>query len=102
MFNIFKWFWSYNLPRWSILLIDVGICAFSLGLSFFIRFYFEKDSMSPQDRANIPFDFAIVLGIRLISFIISKTYKGVVRYTSSKDATRIFVVVILGTIFISL
>jgi FlaA1/EpsC-like NDP-sugar epimerase len=102
MFNIFKWFWSYNLPRWSILLIDVGICAFSLGLSFFIRFYFEKDSMSPQDRSNIPFDFAIVLGIRLISFIVSKTYKGVVRYTSSKDATRIFVVVILGTIVISL
>lgn len=102
MFNIFKWFWSYNLPRWFILLIDVGICAFSLGLSFFIRFYFEKDSMAPLDKENIPYDFAIVLGIRLISFIISKTHKGVVRYTSSKDATRIFLVVIIGTVVISL
>ncbi len=102
MFNIFKWFWSYNLPRWFILLIDVGICAFSLGLSFFIRFYFEKDSMALIDKENMPYDFAIVLGIRLISFIVSKTYKGVVRYTSSKDATRIFIVVISGTIVISL
>lgn len=58
--------------------------------------------MSPLDRTNVPYDFAIVLGIRLISFVISKTYKGVVRYTSSKDATRIFIVVIFGTLAISL
>jgi FlaA1/EpsC-like NDP-sugar epimerase len=100
MLNLFRLFWQYNLPRWSILILDTLICAFALGLSFFIRFYFEPDRMSPEDKLNLPYDFAIVLGVRFISFFISKTYKGVVRYTSSRDTMRIFAVVIIGSIFI--
>lgn len=100
MFRLFRLFWDYNLPRWSILIIDTVICAFALGLAFLIRFYFDNDNMSEVDRKNVPIDFAIVLLVRLISFFISKTYKGVVRYTSSRDAMRIFAVVIAGSIFI--
>lgn len=100
MYNLFKLFWQYNLPRWSILFIDTLICAFALSLSFFIRFYFEKDSMSAEDKNNLPYDFVIVLGVRFISFFLSKTYKGVVRYTSSKDTLRIFAVVLIGSFLI--
>ena len=100
MHKIFRLFWQYNLPRWSILFIDTFICAFALSLSFFIRFYFESDSMSIEDKSNLPYDFLIVLGVRFISFYISKTYKGVVRYTSSRDTMRIFAVVIGGSIFV--
>jgi len=100
MFKLFGLFWKYNLPRWSILIIDTFICAFALSLSFFIRFYFEKDAMSIEDKQNLPYDFIIVLGVRFISFFISKTYKGVVRYTSSRDTMRIFAVVIIGSAII--
>ncbi len=96
MYRLFKLFWQYNLPRWSILFIDTFVCAFALSLAFFIRFYFDS-IMSVIDKENLPFDFLIVLSIRFISFFISKTYKGVVRYTSTRDTTRIFLVILAGS-----
>ena len=100
MNRLFKLFWQYNLPRWSILFIDTFICAFALSLAFVLRFDF--DSIPQTDARNLPFDFIIVLGIRFISFAISKTYKGVVRYTSSKDTIRIFSVILSGSAFLFL
>jgi FlaA1/EpsC-like NDP-sugar epimerase len=100
MFNIFKWFWSYNLPRWSILVIDTVICAISLTLAVLLRFNFAD--IPEVDRKNLPMDYAVVLIVRFITFLTSKTFKGVVRYTSSKDATRIFAVVILGSFLVFL
>lgn len=97
MHRIFKLFWKYNLPRWSILIIDTFICAVALGFAFLIRFYFDS-VMPAEDRRNLPYDFAIVLAIRFVSFFISRTYKGVVRYTSSRDTARIFIVVLLGSL----
>ncbi len=99
MNKLFKLFWQYNLPRWSILIIDTLVCAFALSLTFFIRFYFDLN-MSPDDKKYLPYDFIIVLGVRFISFFISKTYKGVIRYTSSRDTTRIFIVIISGSLLI--
>ncbi len=98
MFNIFKLFWSYNLPRWSILIIDTIICAFSLTIAFAIKFDFN--AIPPTDAKNLPYDFAIVLTVRFISFALSKTYKGVVRYTSSRDSARIFVIILAGSFLI--
>jgi FlaA1/EpsC-like NDP-sugar epimerase len=99
MNKLLKLFWQYNLPRWSILFIDTLICAFALSLTFFIRFYFDEN-MSPDDKKYLPYDFTIVLSVRFISFVISKTYKGVVRYTSSKDTTRISIVIVSGSLFV--
>lgn len=98
MYGLFKLFWQYNLPRWSILIIDSLICAFALGLAFVLRFDF--DSIPVNDARNLPYDFAVVLSIRLLSFAISKTYKGVVRYTSSRDTIRIFAVVLAGSVLV--
>jgi FlaA1/EpsC-like NDP-sugar epimerase len=100
MHKLFRLFWQYNLPRWSILIIDTLVCAFALSLAFVIKFDFN--TIPETDAKNLPIDFAIVLGIRFISFAISKTYKGVVRYTSSKDTTRIFLVIFCGTLLIFL
>ncbi|MBK6523631.1 MAG: hypothetical protein IPG08_15680 [Sphingobacteriaceae bacterium] len=71
MFNIFKLFWSYNLPRWSILIIDTIICAFSLTLAVLLRFNF--DDIPSVDKSNLPLDYAVVLIICFITFFISKT-----------------------------
>ncbi|MDO8999614.1 MAG: nucleoside-diphosphate sugar epimerase/dehydratase [Bacteroidota bacterium] len=56
--------------------------------------------MSSIDKENLPFDFLIVLSIRFISFFISKTYKGVVRYTSTRDTIRIFLVILAGSLLL--
>jgi FlaA1/EpsC-like NDP-sugar epimerase len=99
MYSVFKLFWQYNLPRWSILIIDTLICAFALSLAFVLRFDFS--SIPQNDARNLPYDFLVVLGIRMISFAVSKTYKGVVRYTSSRDTIRIFSVVLTGSVIVS-
>lgn len=98
MYGLFKLFWQHNLPRWSILIIDTLICAFALSLAFVLRFDF--DSIPVNDARNLPYDFLVVLGIRAISFAISKTYKGVVRYTSTRDTIRIFAVVLSGSVLV--
>lgn len=96
MHNILNFFWKYNLPRWSILFIDLLICTFSLTLAFFLRFNFK--SIPQNELDNFPIAYAVVLIVRTLAFIFSKTYKGVVRYTGAKDATRIFFVVILSSL----
>ncbi len=95
MARLFSLFWKYNLPRWSILIIDLIICAFSLTLAFFLRFNFKD--IPAEDLKNLPYDYLILLSIRSVSFFVSKTYKGVVRYTGSRDSMRIFGVVLLGS-----
>ena len=98
MHKILEYFWKYNLPRWSILIIDLFICAFSLTLAFFLRFNFKSIPQSELD--NFPIVYTVVLSARLLAFIISKTYKGVVRYTGARDATRIFVIILLSSFFL--
>lgn len=95
MYKLLEYFWKYNLPRWSILWIDLTICTFSLTLAFFLRFNFK--SIPINELENFPLVYTVVLTVRLIAFFISKTYKGVVRYTGSKDATRIFLVILFSS-----
>jgi hypothetical protein len=64
------------MPRWSILFIDTFICAFALTLAFLLRFNFEN--IPEVDAANFFKDYVVLLSVRFISFLISKTYKGVV------------------------
>src|ERR1700740_1748353 len=98
MHRILEFFWKYNLPRWSILIIDLIICAFSLTLAFFLRFNFK--SIPANELANFPIVYSVVLLVRFIAFFVSKTYKGVVRYTGAKDATRIFLIVLARSAFL--
>ena len=96
MYRLLQFFWKKNIPRWTILLIDLLICAFSITLALFLRFNFAQ--IGEPEKSNLPKIFALVLAVRLISFLFSKTYRGVVRYTGAKDASRIFIVIISGSI----
>ena len=84
-----------NMPRWIIFFIDMGICLFSLILAYLVRFNF---SIPRVEIDAFPLVFGMVLGVRAISFYISKTYQGIVKYTSSKDAQRIFIVISIGSL----
>ncbi|HEY4800523.1 MAG TPA: hypothetical protein VII99_15695, partial [Bacteroidia bacterium] len=84
-------------PRWIIFLIDLLICLFSLVLAYFLRFNFA--AIPPTEVITFPVVFPFVIGIRALSFLLSRTYKGIIRYTSSQDAQRIFIVTTMGSIF---
>ena len=89
-----------NMPRWIIFFIDLGICLSSLILAYLVRFNF---SIPRIEIINFRFVFPCILGVRAISFYFSKTYQGIVKFTSSKDAQRIFIVLSIDTvIFVSI
>lgn len=83
------------MPRWVIFFIDLGICLFSLVLAYLARFNFAIPAIEIK---AIPLVAGFVLSVRAISFFISKTYQGIVKFTGSEDARRIFIVVTLGSI----
>lgn len=85
----------HNMPRWVIFFIDIGICMFSLVLAYLVRFNFSIPQLAIDE---FPVVFALVLGIRAISFYISKIYQGIVKHTGSRDAQRIFIVVTSGSL----
>jgi FlaA1/EpsC-like NDP-sugar epimerase len=83
-----------NTPRWIVFLIDLIICLFSIFLAYLLRFNFN---IPVVDRMDMPYIISYIMLIRTISFIIGKTYAGIIRYTSSKDAQRISVVISIGS-----
>jgi FlaA1/EpsC-like NDP-sugar epimerase len=86
---------SRNTPRWIIFTIDLSICLISLVLSYLIRFEFSP----PYNEIKIALAFLpLFLGVRILSFVIGKTYSGIIRFTSTQDAQRIFLVVTVGSV----
>lgn len=86
-----------NTPRWIIFLIDVGFCVLSLLLAYLLRFNF---SIPLRYYETFVYVFPIVIGVRAVTFILFRTYSGIVRYTSTNDARRIFTVITLGTLLL--
>ncbi len=88
-----------NTPRSLIFIIDIFICIFSIFIAYLLRFNFQIPEI---DRNDMPFVIGYIILIRAISFIFGKTYAGIIRYTSSKDAQRIFVVISIGSIVLGI
>lgn len=83
-------FFPHSTPRWMIFLMDLLICMFSLILAYLLRFNFAAIPQSELETFTLVFPYVIV--IRAISNYLTKTHRGIIRYTSTKDAQRIFTV----------
>lgn len=83
-----------HTPRWIVFLIDLVICLFSITFSFFVRFEF---SISEEYRIILKSIIPLVLFVRAVHFLSFRTFAGLIRYTSTKDAERIFVVTSVST-----
>ena len=78
-------------PRWLILSIDLIITVFSLLLAYYLRFNFKILQIEQEDLSPV---LAFVLSVRLIIFLLTKSYAGIIRYTGSKDTERIILVIL--------
>jgi FlaA1/EpsC-like NDP-sugar epimerase len=85
---------SYT-PRWIVFLIDLFICAISISAAFLLRFNFDLPEMYYE---RLGFIIPFVLFFRSITFLIFKTYAGIIRYSGAKDTERIFIVAITGSL----
>jgi FlaA1/EpsC-like NDP-sugar epimerase len=83
-----------HAPRWIILLLDLGICLFSIVLAYTLRFNFSFEEIL---RYPLWFIIPYLLFVRALSFIVFQSYAGIVRFTSVEDIERIITVTIAGT-----
>jgi FlaA1/EpsC-like NDP-sugar epimerase len=79
-------------------LLDITICVIAYAVSYVVRFEFAPPAIEIDlAKSFLP----LFLLIRISSFFLGKTYKGIIRFTSSQDTFRIFKVVTLGTVGIA-
>ena len=86
-------------PRWIIFSIDLGICLFSIFFAHGLRFNFEVPPEARDYLYTVPPIYVVVRGV---SFLIGRTYLGLVRYTSTEDTRRIFLTISAGSLFVVL
>lgn len=94
-----KTMFKRTLPRGIIFAADIAIVLASLVAAYLIRFNF---SIPDHEVDTFTFVFPIVLGVRALSFLIAKTYAGIIRYTSAVDIQRILITLVAGSVFFSL
>jgi FlaA1/EpsC-like NDP-sugar epimerase len=80
-----------NTPRWLIFVIDLIIAISAVILAYMLRFNFAIPSSQLQPLPQVLLYMAL---IRSVSFVIARSYAGIIRYTSTGDALRVF-----GTVF---
>ncbi|NDB36182.1 MAG: hypothetical protein EB023_12780, partial [Flavobacteriia bacterium] len=77
-------------PRWVIVILDLSICLFSLGLAYFIRFDMNTNLKAMRSEWIYNWkEFTAYIVIKLLIFYAFQIHKGLVRYTSTQDAKRI-------------
>ena len=75
------------LPSWSILIIDIAISLLVSVISFLI---FKEIGVKFYTTVPTWVRFCTVVFTISFYFFIFKTYKGIIRYSSLRDATRLF------------
>lgn len=83
-------------PRWIVLAIDTAIVFVALVMSYLLRFDF---SIPETEIATFHVVIPLVLGTRVVSFLIARIPWAIVRYMSQRDAMRILITIIGGTVF---
>ncbi len=85
---------THYASKWTVLFIDLCIVAVSFVLSYFIRFNLSFNFDVEQLWVQLPIVILLFLG----AFLISGSYKGVVRHTGIKDVYAIFNAICLASI----
>ncbi len=83
------------LPRWVIILIDMGMMTFSTFLGYLLRFNFEWSVIVRYK----PWTGILVNVIcLLVAVILTRSYAGIVRYTGLRDGVRLFYTLALSVL----
>jgi FlaA1/EpsC-like NDP-sugar epimerase len=94
MLHILTFSEDRKLPRLVIFFIDLVICLFAIVIAYQVRFNFQVPKV---ELDSYPLVYSVVVGIRAVSFLLRKTYKGIIRYTGTNDAARIVLTLASGS-----
>ncbi|MEN9522593.1 MAG: hypothetical protein RL065_970 [Bacteroidota bacterium] len=84
-----------NLPRWVVFTIDLIIILISIVFAYLLRFNFKIPQSEGSDLIKV---IPSVILVRLAFSFFFKTYSGIIYYTSTEDAQRIFISSSFGTL----
>jgi len=87
---------SKSSPRWGVLVIDIFLVSNAFIISYLIRFNFGFNFGQHHPLKQLP----IVIFAAALSFLITGSYKGIVRHTGFKDATSVTLSSVLITFFL--
>lgn len=83
---------SYT-PRWIIFVIDVCLSLIAVVTACVVQVNFQWDNIVWGSLLRITI---VVMGVRMIGFVLGRTYSGIIRYTGTEDVLRIFYVLTAG------
>lgn len=88
-----------TIPRWIIYIVDIIGVSFAFIVAYLVRFEFHP----PNQEWNLAVHFFPLLCLVYgLSFIIGKTYVGIIRYTGLQEAKRIFIVLTIASLLLML
>lgn len=82
------------LPRWIIILLDLIIILISVVSAYFLRFNFD---LTVVEESNLEYAVMVYGITAFIAILNSRSYSGIVRYTTLKDGFRIASTIALTT-----
>ncbi len=89
-----KFLTNQHVSKWIVLFIDIFFVAFSIYLAYLLRFNFHIPSNEINDLYTT---FIVILFVRILFFLWSKTYTVLLRYTGNKDAQHLFLNLSFGS-----
>jgi FlaA1/EpsC-like NDP-sugar epimerase len=92
------------LSKGYVFLIDLILTFISLIMAYLIRFDFIDfyELFWIKEYESIVWGIPILLSVRALSYLLTKTHMGVIRHLSSADVEKIFLSISYGTIIITI
>ncbi|MEO6683939.1 MAG: nucleoside-diphosphate sugar epimerase/dehydratase [Ginsengibacter sp.] len=88
-----------TLPRWTIFIIDLGLCAFALFYAYLLRF--NMDFFSAY-HFGFGFPILVVTLLNIIAFKVLRTSEGIIRLSGAQEGLRVVTAVFVTTFFLFL
>ena len=77
------------LPRWCVLMLDLGLCSLAFAISVWIGSGFFNYVELDEQATNVGYQYLIVMGVQLIAFWAFHTYSGILRYSTFIDTAKV-------------
>ena len=89
------------LPRWAVLFLDLLLCTIAFWLSTWIgRNLFFYNSTNDY-ISTIGIQYAVVMVVQLLSFLVFRTYTGILRYSTFIDMIKVLLsIVSVGVVLV--
>jgi FlaA1/EpsC-like NDP-sugar epimerase len=82
------------VPRWVIFSLDLICCSLAMVFAYMLKFNLNLTSV---DISQLSTNLLLLMLINSIVFLSTKSYSGIIRYTSAQDSVRILCSVMIST-----